>query len=345
MTRTVRPSQQLAAAGLTLAGVITVLFFSESATAFQPFQQRRGRQLHFLSFTRNVGVARAGSSTFPATSSLPSRLQGVIYYPDGSTEDDSASSILFEDSVPTIKRPRGLESPAWNAPLARLAAKHAPSGLDVTDIEQISIIGCTNSHCDIEAVVCEDDGCVSLSVPVALLNPCDGSEESFDDCVMENLEKLDQNLSNELAAPVASSACSEEDLLAHERMLAELQTTTTVKYPKWWHYPTDSLELAQQSESLLHILNEPDFAPDVMKLVLRHILLDPGDNLFVGEAAVVAVGPAGIIVRFTAMVREENERAKLLEMIQIPLQFETLAMSPETLRDAVLDMVEESEQA
>ena len=305
------------------SAAVLMLLFAEPIAAFSPSDHpRKGRM----------------STAFV-------RLQGVIYYPDGSIEDDSSSSSgLFVDSVPTIKRPRGFESPAWNAPLARLAAKHAPSGLDVTDIEQISIIGCTNSHCDIEAVVCEDDGCVSLSVPVALLNPCDQGGDSFDDCVMENLEQLDLNLSKELATPVVPAA-SEEDLVAHQRMLAELQNTATVKYPKWWHFPADSLELSQQSEFLLQILNEPDFAPDVMKLVLKHVIVEPDDNLFVGEAAVVAVGPAGIIVRFTAMMREENERAKLIEMIQIPLQFKVLALSSDTLRDYVLDMVEEVERA
>jgi len=178
---------------------------------------------------------------------------------------------------------------------------------------------------------------VSLSVPVALLNPCN-DDEGFDDCVMENLEGLDTQLN---AASGSSTPASPEDLEAHQRMINELLNPNTVKYPQWWQFPGDDLQLSQQAEQLLHIMNEPDFAPEVMKLTLRHVLVDPGDNLFVGEAAVVAVGPSGMILRCTAMVREADNRAKLVEMIQVPLQFDSLAQTPDTLRDAVLAMVEE----
>jgi len=316
---------------------VFLLLTSLSASAAAAFVPQPGGAARRTFVVVAVSNGRSTSS---------SRLHGVIYYPDGSTEDDSSTNngILFEDSVPT-KRPAGLQSPAWNAPLARLAAKHAPDAghnLDVTAIEQISIIGCTDYKCDIEAVVCEDDGCVSLSVPVGLLNPCDqGDDSGYDDCVMENLERLDQTLGDAAVEHAPASAASKEDVLAHQRMLAELQNPANVKYPKWWHVPTDNLELSQQSESLLQILSEPDFAPDIMKLVLKHVIVDPGDNLFVGEAAVVAVGPAGLIIMCTAMLREADDRAKLMEMIQVPLQFEQLALTPETLRDAVLAMVEE----
>ena len=304
-----------------LAVVTAALLLStDSADAFAPGPRQPARR------------------AFVVSSSTSSRLQGTIYYPDGSTEDDSSTSSLYENE-PETKRPVGIVDPAMKGPLARLAAKHQP-GLKENQIDQINIIGCTNSHCDIEAVLCEDFGCVSLSVPVALLNPC-LEDDAFADCVMENLNVLDQNLGTDNAEPA-----SQADLEAHQRMLTELQNTNNVKYPKWWQHPDGDLQFAQQCESLVSILNEPDFAPDVMKLVLRHVIVDPEDNLFIGEAAVVAVGPSGMIVRASAMVREEGgERAKLVEMIQVPLQFDQKAETPEILREYVLSMVEDDQSS
>ena len=110
-------------------------------------------------------------------------LHGVIYNPDGSIEDDSSSGNALYQNEPVTKRPAGVQGPQWTGPLARLAAHHQP-GLEVTNIDSVDIIGCSDRHCDIAVAVCEDEGCVSLSVPVSLLNTCT-DDLVFDDCVME----------------------------------------------------------------------------------------------------------------------------------------------------------------
>ena len=267
-------------------------------------------------------------------------LFATTYLPEDWVEDDSdsATSTLFGFSSSII--PPILQTPEWVAPLARLAAGHnLNGGLNIQHIEQVSVRSVAPSHVDIEAVVCEQDGCVSLLVPVPFSQPCvgsspDDSNAAFEDCVMRNIQELD-SVQLQKAASTPSTDASFTDSVA-------------IEYPSWWIYPTatTSLEFAQECSILLGILNEPDFVPDVLTLVtkgLRRMLsIEEASSsvLQVQLARAVAVGPSGMIFRVQALYYGQ------VEVVDVPIPFATggLVSVPDNdskaLREAVLDCVE-----
>ena len=281
-------------------------------------------------------------------------LQATVYYPDSWTEEEGEEgntlirSDLFGDSsgtAGTAQIPEALSSRAWTAPLARLAAGHCRSGgLKMEHIEQVSVRAVAFSHVDIEAVVCEEDGCVSLSVPVAFEHPCEvptstswggsGSGELFEDCILRNIQALDDA---QLEAAKNRVFVTDDEIAAS----TALRSTEYVDFPSWWVHPSVSLDFSKECDSLLRILNEADFQGELLVLASSKLLLLLGGVNFdesafaVREVAVVAVGPAGLVLRASTIYNNSAE------MVEVPIAFAHTVSNPESLRDAVLDCIED----
>jgi hypothetical protein len=77
--------------------------------------------------------------------------------------------------------------------LARLASKLKHMRLE--DIEQVVVIGLSDHDLELQVMTCEDEECVSVLVPVEFIAPCcQADEEGYEECVLDNLMKLDENL-------------------------------------------------------------------------------------------------------------------------------------------------------
>lgn len=283
--------------------------------------------LYILSGIALVGGFQGGRHRFAfgAVFSRGHQLQATIFYP--SWEDEDTSSDLTEATTTdstlssSSEIPEFLSDQAWTAPLARLAAGYCrPGGLKIEKIEQVAVRAVEASQIDIEAIVCEQEGCVSLSVPVIFQDPCD-PENNFADCVLKNIEALDQAQSNSVNNRVVMT---EAEIAAAEA----LQCTATVEYPDWWS-PPGHIDLSKQCDALLHILNEADFQSDLVALARTEWF--KFENVTVRQAAAVAVGPAGLILRAVSFDGD---------MVELPIAFLESAADADSLREAVLDCVE-----
>jgi hypothetical protein len=195
---------------------------------------------------------------------------------------------------------------------------------------------------DIEAVVCENDGCVSLSVPVPFTQPCIPSgnhpqqlDPNFEDCVIRNIQELD------------SVQLQKAYMAKKDDQDAFVDSIDNIEYPSWWIYPGTSIEYAKECSALLGILNEPDFIPDIVTLVTKELrkmlsidVNDASTLLQVQHAMAVAVGPSGMIFRVRALYYGQ------VEVVDVPVSFITNGVvaapdnDPKALREAVLDCVE-----
>jgi hypothetical protein len=337
----------------------------------QQQQQRSllfGRPVPPQTQTRRTGSAAAATAMTGASWRTPP-LFGTIYYPDGSASSEGSSDHDNGNSEGEDV-PAPLKCPTTAPLLARLVATHAPEqmGLALERINQVSVRSVQPSSVDIEALVCEDDGCVSVSVPVQLPNPCyrpttGGSSSSssfdglsstdggelFDSCILENLHALDQ-LQSAAAAGGGAVRLSPEEMARAERLHDELHSPEVAELPRWW-IPCTDLALSRQCESLRDLLNEPDFRHELRTMVIRQVGAGGDDNsddddLKVGHAACVAIGTAGMVVRATAMSRggdgggASSTGNRVLGMFEVPVAFPTPAVEFDTIRNHVLDIVE-----
>jgi hypothetical protein len=286
-------------------------------------------------FTRSIEYRRFASAaplvSLPTSMTSSTRYSATLrfattYLPDGwvDDDDDDSSAARF-GSHSNGRIPPILQTPEWVAPLARLAVGHNPhGGLHLQQIEQVSVRNVAPSHVDIEAVVCEQDGCVSLLVPVPFTQPC--APSAFEDCVVRQIQELDSVQLQKATFP--------------------LETTAPIEYPSWWIYPTATatLEFAQECTALLGILQEPTFRDDVRTVVtkeLRRMLsLEAADVVQVQQAHAVAVGPCGLIFRVSALYYGQPE------VVDVPVPFAAGGLvsvsdqDPRALREAVLECIE-----
>ena len=304
----------------------------------------------------------------------PTLLSATMYLPDDWVDDhdDWSTSSTSSSSSSSLTIPSILQSPEWVAPLARIAAEYTKrltptiGHINVQQIEHVSITKVAPSHVDIEAIVCENDACVSLSVPVPFTQPClpamdaqliaqeqhqqqhllheggGGGDTSFEDCVIRNIQALDTVQLQEQATAPATTTTSTPT--------SSIMDVSQIEYPSWWIYPGPSLEFAQECQSLLQVLNEPEFQREITILVTKELYRmlnmehDHPNNIHILQiqsAVAVAVGPSGMIFRVMAMYEQQ------LEMVDVPIPFSTNGLlsirnvnDPVSLRNAVLYCIE-----
>jgi hypothetical protein len=205
------------------------------------------------------------------------------------------------------------------ATLARLAAafatteNHHSHFIPLQEIQQVQVLDVFPDHIDIEALICEQDRCVSLAVPVPFPHPCMSSDENdtTSECVLENLESLDvvarqtlEQLEWEAANAYSPQGfwVADATATATATAAAAAAATATIHYPSWWETPTrwednnnnnnnnNNNELTQECSLLCEILNED--SQDLIPLVPPRLgyVVDPT------VVVVVAIGPAGMIL-------------------------------------------------
>jgi hypothetical protein len=178
--------------------------------------------IRLVSFLLLVGTAFAfhlHSSTFKQTKTA--RLFGVSFLdtkpksflnayifsgPDDQvdcTYGISGSFVNVDDDVTVTPTPIPATSAFVDfinreaAALARLAVAYSPVDrtINIKNINQVKLLNLSDTHIDIEALVCDDVACVSLAVPVSFPSNCSDKSRNhteFEHCVIDNLGELDR---------------------------------------------------------------------------------------------------------------------------------------------------------
>lgn len=347
------------------------------------------------SHSPNRNIIHSNYHFHPNRLHTSSYLLATMYLPDDWVDDADVEngnddwSTTTSTTMSSLTIPSILQSPEWVAPLARIAAEYTKrltptiGHIKVQQIEHVSITKVAPSHVDIEAIVCENEACVSLSVPVPFTQPClpptttttslslssslesptsssspqqqpfapqqqqvlfHGSDKSFEDCVIRNIQELDTvQLQQQAEASTTSIA-------ATTPTSSSIVDVSNIEYPSWWIHPGPSIEFAKECHSLLQVLNEPEFQKEITILVTKELYrmlnMDPynPDNtniLQVQSALAVAVGPKGMIFRVMALYEQQ------IEMVDVPVPFSSHGLlsirdvnDPMSLRNAVLDCIE-----
>jgi hypothetical protein len=270
------------------------------------------------------------------------------------------------------------------AMLARLAVAFSPPSrtLDIRDIEHVQVLTVDNHHLDIQAVVCESDGCVTLQVPVEFPVPCtvggadEVEQETEVHCVLDNLHRLDEQ-AQEAIRKLEWNEIHHEDVAAEARMHQELLRASTgedsLQLPEWWVHPPSASDMRRECDSLRKLLNDDEFRTAVSAMATRAMdaaaasdirdfdedeaasdsSSDYGDY-HVTQAVVSALGPRGLVLRAAVspleiLGRPSHRSARGHVVLEIPIQFSSTAAPPaaahsaEELQAAVLALVEAAE--
>lgn len=267
-------------------------------------------------------------------------LSALIYGWDGEYEDDATTTST--DKVDVFYKacePEGIavaESISYNKDktghLARLAVAFSPPerALKLKDIENVEVVCVSATHIDIEAIICEDGGCVSLAVPVSFPSDC-GTEQWLEGCVLRNLDELDveaESLIQRMEQDIDSDDLDELCLL-----------NTKIEYPSWWVPPECDAGLVSECYSLKNILNQEEFQDDVKALAQQRLnTLKDGDGYEVNRAKVADVGPAGLCLKVQAAFQYEEPKPIHVLDVMVPFGGDPMENS-ESLRAAVLGVV------
>jgi len=165
------------------------------------------------------------------------------------------------------------------ATLARLVS--SLKGIQLGDIEEVIVTRVDESSLELQVLTCEDDGCVMVLVPVAFARPCD-DPDSFEECVLSNVQRLDASL---VAGSAAAAAPSTRDSAA-ARFITHAATDAADR-PDWWRRAADGA-LDRACADARDVLNT-EFAADVAAIAGRAGAPASG-------ARVEDLCPAGLVV-------------------------------------------------
>lgn len=264
----------------------------------------------------------------------PAACFATVYYPSASTEDDYSG---IDDEAPFFrKEPSELAqflSREAVASLARLAVAFSPQGLKLKHLEDVHVLEVNSTHVDLEVVVCENDNCITLEVPVLLAHHCP-VEQEMDDCVLDNLEEMDLEASR-IIRQIEWDESHHEEMEDMRRQLLALQSTDDLHYPDWW---TASGSLDTECQSMRRLLNEEDFVSEVKALAMQALGFETVEWM-VEQVAVAAVGPSGLLLRATAKEVKIFDEESSLQLLEIPIAFTEKVLDVEALNSAVLGAV------
>jgi hypothetical protein len=284
-------------------------------------------------------VARI-SPAMPASVMSRMPFMKAAYFYDND-ENDALSGGLHEDAgKSTLTAANAVESMNHQkAALARIVAAFPPPGhaFELSQIEDVSVSTVDEKHMQVEVTLCQGESCTAVDVPVVFPHPCEDSIISLDGCVLENFGELNQQA--ELLIQHAEwNAHNQQstDLLESDTLL-EI-TSEEIQLPPWWVVP-ETPELSAECIRLREMFNEDEFDSEIR--VLAKFGLGPTSLAVVKDAVVCAVGPAGIIIE--AMLLPEGTTAAIFNpdgLIQIPIQFPSVATSVYELRSYALSTVD-----
>ena len=235
--------------------------------------------------------------------------------------------------------------------LARLAVAFSPPdrALALDRIERVDVLCVRDDHIEIEAIICEDGGCVSLAVPVKFPRDCQphhGASGALEGCVMQNLDELDVQAGSLLKVADDASQTNAYNSQYFDELSVLNDPIQTL--PDWWvppstaggygasGYMTGTLtnDVASEGEKIKSLLNDAEFQSDVKALVMDQLRrLEDGDYRVL-QAKVGLVGPAGMC--FKARVEMEDQSVKILD---VAYPFGSTMSTADELRAAVLGAV------
>lgn len=219
--------------------------------------------------------------------------------------------------------------------LARLAVAFSPPerALSLDIIENVEVICVREDSIDIQAILCEEGGCVSVAVPIKFPYECDSNTEWLEGCVRRNLEELDETASLTLRSVGTNG--DNDDLCVLE---------SDIDYPSWWIPPGCSEAMSAECTIMRNILNEDEFQKDIIALAqdsLNHASTD-GEGYTVKEAKVAAIGPAGLCFKVRAEYRLDAGNPTHVLDVMYPFGGEP-RNDPGELRATVLGVVATAE--
>jgi hypothetical protein len=287
-----------------------------------------------LSFLHDRGVSHSQRRKAKAP------LFATVYNPDGYIEEyyyeenGSSGDTALAESL----------SNKCLSSLARLACAFAPAGhnLHLKDFDSVTVLTVDESHIEITAILCEDGSCVSVAVPVNFPRPCVGLDD-MTECILENINELDHQAEGLISEVERKEASREDD----EKMSQVLVNDENMDFPSWWVSPGLIPGMAEECRSIRNLMNEEDFQPEIHALASQ-ALDESNEEGFVENVGVAAVGPAGLILR---VLTEEvqNHPVKVVEVtvpsndivniLEIPVAFRTVAANTEDLRASILGTV------
>lgn len=288
-----------------------------------------------------------------------SSLHVLIYGWDGDDEDECSTEFISGDEsssdLPTICSPVGVAlaesiqtNPDKVGTLARLAVAFSPPErcIELDAIEDVHIMCVNERSIELEAVLCESHGCVSLYVPVAFPHDCGpaATNEILENCVLDNLHYLELEADNVLSSMImAKKVATEKDIDDECRDLEQqLYSSTTIsRYPNWWVAPENNQELIAECDNDRRLLNDAEFQNDVLGLARKGLeALGLGGQYTVRKAIVTEVGPAGLCVRCICDFLQDQGPSSGSALMDVPLPFGgEPRRDPESLRAAILGEV------
>jgi hypothetical protein len=290
-----------------------------------------------------------------ARKQIYSSLWATIYGPSGGVEEEEENentNSLFSSPSPSSEKNSALMdflSHDRITALARLAVAFAPPGhaLDLRDVEHVQVLRVDENHIDIQAVVCEQDGCVTLQVPVTFPHPCFAGDE-LDECIMGNLGELEVQAETFLRT-VEWKESNYEEVEAEQREWQVLLATDDLHLPLWWVHP-ETREMSAECQSVRNLLNEEGFLAEIralteMSLTESDAVISTDDghadtsDWTVEQAAVAAVGPAGLLIRAATQRFEPFWETENRKIVEVPISFGVTANNVSDLRAAVLGAV------
>ncbi len=222
--------------------------------------------------------------------------RALIYGWDDDIDEDLVSPVemkfKYESELPqcTTEGVAVAESISYDSDrlgsLARLAVAFSPPerALKLNQIERVDVICVSQKHIDIQAIICEDGGCVSLAVPIQFPKACDRGAH-LEGCVVGHLDSLVES-----ASAVLSDG---RNIETHGDLSSD--GNGNVDYPAWWVSPSSS-DLVEECKRMCSILNEDEFQPEVMALA-QDAMQSVGPGLITMAAKVASIGPAGFYFR------------------------------------------------
>merc|ERR1712038_79955 len=214
------------------------------------------------------------------------------------------------------------------AQLARLATVFAPQDQSLTleKIHHIDILSVDGKSIEMSVVVCEEAECVTLFVPISFRHGnCDCPSESLDECILKNINQLDTE---------AQEILRTKHEVTNTQDISSLSSDTNMIYPSWWVFPSGiDRDMCDECMTIRQLLNSNDFQGALNSLVRKGLesMNEVGE---IQGAAVVAVGPAGMLLR--AQVARGNDST----VIDIPYSFGQVARDSISLRSITLQAIQ-----
>jgi hypothetical protein len=280
------------------------------------------------------------------------------YFSSSSTSTTTSSSDSSSSLVSFLS-----ESSSWSDSLARLACAFAPPGHEIhpSDLTSAQVICVDDHHIEISAVICDTEACVTVAVPVDFPNDCpvDNLYNNHNNCVMENLQRLDERATELIRHQEWNRDHAEEQLLQTNNEEPSLQEDE-IDLPSWWVSPTttaifqDGRSMVDECQNVKDLLNEQEFYQDLVAMATRTCTeLYPLDSFRLMQTAVSMVGPAGMMVRAHVKLEgggfgnnggfgtdnDDDDSSSSLLVVDLPVLFSRQVGTVEDLRACVLGVV------